>query len=190
MKRLSVIALFALLTTMALPPPARAQFGSVIMPDSSIDATMILNETGAAQSLNADGANLQYLTWAVVDESTINAPTAGYVLAIGYGTAYALTTNSGELIDMEIGVSDDCDASPSPANILPVHITRPITATRRAHIPFSMQKIFPVSAGDQTFCIVGQSLFLYQAPSIEDIGVENLSLSLLFIPSAYGPLDQ
>jgi len=189
MKRLSGFALFALLTTMVLPPGARAQFGSVIMPDNSLDATMILDEAGAAQSLNADGANLQYLTWAVVDESTINAPTSGYVLAIASGTAFAFTHHSGERIDMEIGVSDDCDASPSPDNIHSVHLQRLVPNSSRRHIPFSMQKIFDVSAGDQTFCIVGVSLFLYQ-DTHEDIGVENLSLSLLFIPSAYGPLDQ
>ncbi len=186
MKRLSVFVLFALLTTMALTPLAKAQDGNVILSPDAIDAMEIENETGATQSMAEGPVTLNggpVGLFVVVETGTIIAPTSGYVLAIGSGQLH-LPNFFAQSIEAELGVSDDCDASVSSANTQTVHIQLG-NAEHETRIPFSTQRLYPVTAGAQTFCIVGKRLF----PASELMDVERMSLTLQFIPTAYGTVE-
>lgn len=188
MKRLSVFVLFAMFTTMALAPPSRAQFGSVIMPDSSIEASMILNETGAAQAIEADETvNLTLSNPGGGAILGIVAPTAGYVLAIGTLEVHSVIFGSG-LYEASIGLSRDCDASSSKVqthNPIVINLTMGPTGLNTVSA-VSLSFIFTVSAGDHTFCITG----LTTTPTAEGVGhMENMHLALFFTPTAYGVVD-
>ena len=192
MKPLSVFVLFALCTTMALAPPARAQDDSVILPEGSIDATDIFDETGAAQSLDPIGVVIvESESFVVVESSTIINPTSGYVLTIGSGHLRILTPQ--EFLNIDLGVSDDCDAMSPPmtASIQYVSIRSQLGGGASA-FPFSTQRSYLVSAGAQTFCIVARSLPANSGLNVCEVGtctVERLSLSLLFFPTAYGTVE-
>ena len=184
MNRLSVFVLFAQITTMALAPPARAQRDdSVILPADAIDATEILNETGAAQSDEDETVVLRLSDPVGVASSTIDAPTAGYVLVLGTLQLHVVSSATGRY-EAEIGVSDDCDASPSHSHSILIQV--PIPPAEEVILPVSPLRIFPVSAGDQTFCIVGHT----NTPEGEGAGqLERMTLSLFFTPTAYGVVD-
>ena len=154
------------------------------MPDNSIDAPMILNETGAAQSDDDETVVLRLSDPAGVASSTIDVPTAGYVLALGTLQLHVVSSATGRY-EAELGVSDDCDASPSHSHSLLIHVHIP-PGEEVIH-PVSTQRIFPVSAGDQTFCNVGHT----STPEGEGVGqVERMTLSLFFTPTAYGDVDR
>ena len=158
---------------------------SVQLPSDAVSSAEILNETGATQGLNS---GVFFLAGEgsidILESSTITAPSSGYVLAIGSGSIGAAHVIN-EVEAAYIGVSTDCiDGTPSlpPDQVNDFHI--PETAPFGSWaVPFSAQHIFPVSAGLHTFCILAEEFS-------GDVQTADISLSLVFIPTAYGSVDQ
>jgi len=80
MKRLSIFVLFAMFTMFALAPPASAQDDSTILPEGTVNATEILNETGAAQNLDSPEEIALPSSATVVMTSTITVPSSPLLL--------------------------------------------------------------------------------------------------------------
>ena len=155
--------------------------GSLQLTVDAVNATEILNETGVTQNVHSTGQNLTGTQ--VVESTTITAPTPGFVLVIGSGVLDTDHTNGADS-EALFGVSDDCDGTPTLSSDQDNQLEIPGAApTGLWAFPVSAQKIFPVSAGANTFCIVTSEV----SGSWE---TWDESLSAIFIPTAYGTIDQ
>ena len=192
MKRLSVFVLFALSTTMALAPPAWAQDTNVILPGGSIDATERSDEPGTAQKLVAVGDSLTDVL-AVQATTSLTAPADGYVLAMASGTIIIDCGVSQGIPpcgpnEVIFAVTDDCDATPTE-HLQEVRISiPPIPESGIGVFPMSTQRVYPVIAGAMTFCIVGGLEVPSDVPLV--LSTKNLSLSVMYLPTAYGMVDE
>lgn len=158
---------------------------SVQLPSDAVSSTEILNEAGAAQSVDDNNTDLTGGdTVDILESSTITAPSSGYVLVIGSGRIRAIHAN-GTLDNAGIGVSADCtDGTPTLPPAQDNDFRIPSSApTGDWYVPFSAQHIFEVSAGSNTFCILAEEFG-------GTVQTADESLSLVFIPTAYGTVDQ
>ena len=185
MKRLSIFVLFALITTMALAPPTRAQDDAAILPTDAVNSNEILDEPGAAQGINLSVTTLGG-GHEVVASSIITPPVPGYVLVMVSGEI-TIGHVFGTRDVVNIGVSDDCDASPDLDNDQSKHsITLEDDPSGFITTIFAAQKIFAdfTMQIPRTFCCVANKL------NGITISVDRITLSVLFIPTAYGAVQQ
>lgn len=154
----------------------------VKLPESSIGPGELLAEAGIAHKFiddnNGVGFPLPPNEYVVLAARTIDAPTDGYILALassGFKVAnnniFAGSTSISFCVTQATD-SFDCGRPPSTT----VKSLDPIIA--------STNSVFPVSAGPQ-------NVFLWvQSSNLNDEYVAvDASLTLLFIPSAYGTVD-
>jgi hypothetical protein len=122
----------------------------------------------------------------------ITAPTAGYVLAMASGMLY---TNHINGTDSEGYLGISLNSTTTMGNTMDSYIRIPsATATGFWYMPFSVQGVFTVTQGTNTFRILGRNT------AANAVGWWDPKLSLLFVPNTYGtitplatsviPLDQ
>lgn len=153
---------------------------SDISNSAGINVSKIENESGVAQ--NVMGAN--YPVSAPVQtfaSRTITCPSPGYVLAVGSATGI-MTHIYPTASQMVFGVSDN-GAFDSDQN--KVWETPNSAPSGSYYNILSAQKIFPVSAGPHTFNILAGRI-----SGSGSILITDLTLSLVFIPTAYGTVTQ
>lgn len=154
----------------------------VKLPDSSVGPAETFAEPGLAQRFQNDdfgvGFQLPPNESVVLSARTIEAPSDGYILALG---SFGVQEAENNLFAADTGVSMcitqatdsfDCGRRPS----VTVAPTQPAIASSHA--------VFPVSAGPQNVFIWARS----SNPSDEYEALD-ISLTLVFIPTAYGTVD-
>ena len=156
---------------------------SVALPVNAINATEILNETGAAETTTSVGINLtnDAAVIDIVNSVTINAPTAGFVLVLASAevTVNHVNTQNSSIV---LGVSDSSTAFNSNTDI-EIRID-PDVLSGGFDYPFTSHAIYPVSAGANTFYFLGSDTMTGGASA----SVRDRQLSAVFIPTSYGSI--
>ena len=148
---------------------------AVQLPTNAVSSIELANESGVA---SATGTTLGSLDGTVQNilSRTITAPSAGYVLVVGAGE---IVTNNGTIShSVRLGVSNDCDATPT----LPASSRMALLIPRFDDVyqgVVSGNAIFSVAARVNPFCLLAEELY-------GDASYADRQLSVLFVPTAYG----
>ncbi|MBI5869115.1 MAG: hypothetical protein HZB43_12660 [candidate division Zixibacteria bacterium] len=114
----------------------------------------------------------------VLTSRSLTAPSDGYILAIATGEVYIVHTNAVNSLGL-FGLAD------SPAAIVTVQNQTQMPGaapTGTYKIALAAATILTVSAGTHTIYLLGQEV-------TGNLRVNDLELSLLFVPTAYGTVD-
>jgi len=152
---------------------------SVNLPVDAIGSSEILEEAGCASYLLAGGISLSSTPTTIASRS-IAAPSSGYVLVIGtcQGQTYH---NIGTASSAQFGVSNASGTMPSAQDALYyVHAGMPTGWFDRV---VTVHGLFPVTEGTNTFYLLGRELS-------NDFTCYNTSLTLVYIPTAYGTVTE
>ena len=153
--------------------------GSVSLPVDAIGSSEILEEAGCASFV--DGlANVDLETTpTTLAVRSLTAPASGHVLVIA--TCQARTNHvNAYTSSANFGVSTSSSGFPSAQDVL-FYITSGMPSGLFDR-PLTVHGLFPVSAGTNTFYFLGQEIN-------NDFTVWDVSLTAIFIPSAYGTVD-
>lgn len=149
---------------------------SVLLPAGAISSTEEFNEPGAASDIVNPSASIADHAFTTLATRTINAPGAGYVLALGSLQARV----QGSFYDsVNIGIS----TSPSS---LPVSQQTPLIYTHGFNdilsLPVTVQGLFSVGAGVTTFYLLAEDDTSYWTAG-------HRKLTLVYLPTSYGTID-
>jgi hypothetical protein len=151
---------------------------SVVLPSDAISANESLDEPGAA-SVNQSSATVLDGTVQTLSTRTLNVPSLGYCLVIGTVEAQ-LTHTNGVTSSALFGVSDAAGVFPTTQGL---SMTVSASAATGTYIqPITVQSIFPVFAGNNTFYLLGDE----NAGSFQ---TTKRQLSILYVPTAYGTVS-
>lgn len=153
---------------------------SIRLPSGSVGAAELLNEPGLASALDSGFIDLA-ATPASVLSRTITPPSSGHVLALGQAVARINHVN-GTSTSGACGLSDDgvafgtaqdvniiiASGAPSGSYGIPVHVNGVFAAT---------------GTGSMTIHLLGSE-------ASGDIQLEDVSLTLLYVPTSYGTVSQ
>lgn len=155
---------------------------SVNLPVDAVSSVEILNEIGAAQNAAPAYTALTPFTFTTITSQTINAPTDGYVIALAQGEVEIIHVQGSGFVYMTLGISQFEDNVPLTQDFGP---EIPGTSVSGEYLfPVSPHAIFPVTAGPQTFFLLG---YYGSGGSNEDnMGVWDAQLTLMFVPTIYG----
>jgi hypothetical protein len=153
--------------------------GSVNLPVDAIGSAEILEEAGCASYVEGISSTALTTSPTILASRSFTSPSSGYVLAIG--TCQGQTNHvNGTVSSAQFGVSDVSSAFPEAQDVLfYVHPGMPSGWFDR---PVTVHGLFPVSAGTQTFYFLG-------VENSHEFTAYDKSLTLVFIPSAYGITD-
>jgi hypothetical protein len=162
--------------SIAFDTDATTANGSVLLPTGAIAAAEIADETGVAGAL--EGLASLELTGGVqtVEAHSLTAPASGYVLAIGTVQVIAEHT-SGTFDVVTIGIAKAPGAFPASQDLTLSNAAN--LANGGYSTPVTVQGIFPVSAGVNTFYLLAQE-------TNGSIRLFDWTLSLVYLPTAYG----
>ncbi len=150
---------------------------SIDLPTSAISASEMLDEPGAASS-TANTSTVIGLTPAILLSRTITVPDDGYVLVLG-STQGQIGHTIGTSSTLNVGVSDDPSALPDNQDLGWLIPTSSATGTYT--LPITAHGLFEVSAGSNTFYLLGRS-----ATASAPMFALDKQLSLIYIPTSYG----
>ena len=154
---------------------------SASLPIGAISDTEILDEPGAGSDTAYPISGLA-LTGSVdiMGIRTITAPSSGYVLLVGSCQA-RVTHSNGTTSYADFGVSNVSDTFPETQELA---ITIPSAAASGVYdYPVTSHGLFPVGAGSNQFYFLGREGTSTTAT------VFDVHLTVLFIPTAYGTID-
>jgi hypothetical protein len=153
---------------------------SVQLPQDAINDYEILDEPGAGSDTGYPGVALDLTgNIDVMASAAITAPSDGYALVIG--SLQANLTHTETLVTYaDFGVSNVSDAF-SDSQELPAEISSAAPSGSYG-FPVTSHAIFPVSAGSNTFYFLGDE-------GGGTVTVNDVHLSVVFIPSAYGTIE-
>lgn len=149
--------------------------GSVALPNDAISAAETLDEPGVASATANAFINLDGTTQTLLSRQ-ITVPAAGFVLVIGSFEVSAAHTN-GTQSSANFGVSAVAGTFPLTQSLN--YLVSGAAPTGSYLSPISVHGLFQVAAGTHTFFLLGDEAF-------GNLSVDDLSLSLLFVPSSYG----
>jgi hypothetical protein len=155
---------------------------SVDLPANAISSFEMLDEPGAAQSVNAGSVSL--ITNGVLvplSTRTITCPAAGYILAIASAEVLIPhTTSSTDLLTFGVSLtSSSLDADQSKQ----LQLSTSIPAGTFSYI-VSSQKIFPAVPGANLVWALGRKDL-----GLNNHSIENITLSILYVPTSYGTVS-
>ena len=154
--------------------------GSVVLPNNSIGAAEIADEPGCSATNRSGGDAPVTAVFpsppSSVFSNSITAPTSGYVLAIA--TINVQVTTVGAAL-CRWGLTTDPTNIPPDAMMLVEY--QPSNTPGSWGTPVTLHRLFPVSAGTTTVHVMAQEI----AASWE---FNKTQLSLVFLPTAYGPV--
>jgi hypothetical protein len=152
---------------------------SVRVPGDAISALEMLNEPGIACNNNTGTMELTGPIQVLVSR-TITPPGNGYILAIGQ-TSTRITHTVGTGTSCIVGLSDD-GTSYAYAQDMNIQISSQAPSGQYS-IPVGLNSVFAASADvPLTVYIVAEELSGY-------VLLEDFSLTLLYVPTAYGTVD-
>jgi len=152
---------------------------TVLLPTDAIGSSEILEEAGCASYVEGLSSIALTSLPTVIASRSITAPAVGYVLAIAtcQGQTYH---NNGAASSAHFGVSSSASAFPEAQDVLYyVHSEMPTGWFDRV---VTVHGLFPVTSGTSTFYFLGEELN-------NNFTAFDRSLTLLFIPSAYGVIS-
>jgi hypothetical protein len=154
--------------------------GSVVLPNNSIGAAEIADEPGCAGT-NFSSSGVQVTAVfpnppSSVFSNSIVAPTPGYVLAIATMNARVVAINGAVC---RWGLTSN--PTNIPADAMNLVEFQPSGTSGSWSTPVTLHRLFPVSAGTTTIHVMAQEI----AASWE---FDKAQLSLIFLPTAYGPV--
>jgi hypothetical protein len=158
--------------------------GAILNADIAVDeinSNRLENEPGAVQSV-ASAVFALSNTVASYRSVTIDAPTSGYALVIASATGIIIH-NLGQTNTLKFGVSESAtslDADQAKEWV----IASGVPSGTQRHI-MSAQKIFPASAGNNTY-----HLSAIDAGGNSGKSIADMTISVIFIPTAYGSVSQ
>ena len=157
---------------------------AVVLPADAISPAETLAEAGVGYATRTTSFSLDN----DFDDSlkrTIVAPSDGYVLAIASLHAETDFRDIGQSQIVTLGVSTDCGFSDVPPAALRTDFKIEFGVLKGvARLPFSFQGLFEVTSGPVEVCIMGRI-----SNEIATTTLRNQSLTLLFIPTAYGTVS-
>jgi len=157
---------------------------SVNLPVDAVSSTEILNESGVAQNSANDYTALTPLTYTTITSQTINAPSDGCVIALGQGEVEIDHVQGSGNVYMTLGISRFETNVPVTQDFGP---ELPATSVTGEYLfPVSPHAIFPVTAGPQTFFLVGY--YGSGGSNNDNMGVWDAQLTLIFVPTIYGEI--
>lgn len=156
---------------------------SVFIPTDSINSSEILNEVGAAETVN--GTTLISLSTQPTNPDqiasvTINAPSPGSVLVIATAET-SISHVNGTSSRVNYGVSSQATTFPGNGDI--ELIIDDATPTGVFDHPVTVHGLFNAFQGSNTYYFLGLKTFAGGSASVLDV-----QLSAIFIPTAYGTL--
>ncbi len=156
---------------------------SVVLPSNSINSSEILDEVGAAETVN--GSSLISLSTLPTNPDqiasvTINAPTSGHVLVIATAET-SISHINGVNSRVNYGVSNQATTFPGNGDI--ELIIDDATPSGNFDHPVTVHSMFNATEGSNTYYFLGLKTFTGGSASVLDI-----QLSAIFIPTAYGSL--
>jgi len=152
---------------------------SVELPTSAIAAAECFDEPGVASNANSDGVAIASTTLAIILSRTITVPAAGYVLVLGTTQCeISHTTGTNDLYN--IGVSDSSTVLPANQDLYTIVIAALPTGTYEKVV--SPQGLFAVSAGANTFYLLGQKT----SSASDNATAFDSQLTLIYFATAYG----
>jgi len=155
---------------------------------SAVNSSKISDEPGVAQSISMVETVINMGQLVTLRSRTISCPSAGYVLAIGSAYIQAdhkpipPTYFSSVFV---LGVSDSAKLYSEQAGKAWSIPNAVLTATYANTM--SSAKLFPVSAGNKTFYLMGLGIMI--EPSGNMFKADNMTLSLVFFPTNYGTVS-
>lgn len=162
---------------------AKIANGTVSAIDIGINAVNrdhLSDEPGVAQVLDGSPAGITLASTTPVNilSRSMSCPASGYVLAIVSCNLYMATgiNAKADLGISQVSLTFPWDLVSSPANA---------ASNWSITFPFSMQRIFAVTAGVHTFYFVGSVHPLYSGP----ISAFNAMMSLVYFPTSYGTVS-
>lgn len=151
---------------------------AVELPAGSISAIEELNEPGIASANSTSITSLPLFSDVTLLTQTITTPSSGYVLAIG--TCQIEIGHTNGTTDSALFWVAHGAAFPGSASM--VHMIAGSAPTGSYYDIITVQAIYSVLAGVQTFNLVGSE-------AMGSYAVRKRQLSLVFIPTAYGTYD-
>ena len=150
---------------------------SVYLPNNAISKNEIIDEPGVGSYINETGDTLhsQFVT-TDLGSRVMFTPSDGYVLVITTAEA-SIYHLSGDNEIVSLGISDNCTSLYESTKIN-LQLASGIQSGNYS-IPVTVHGLFPVDSGSTTFC------FMAELISPSSITIENISMSLLFVPTAY-----
>lgn len=150
---------------------------ALILPLNGISSMEINNEAGLASSHGSGSFNFSG-SMSVITSRTITVPSDGYVVAFASGQLN-VTHVTADNSTVEFGLSDNTSSIPSN---LDMNISIPILATAGLYVASAnVHGVFDVTEGTHTFYFLGEKM-----SGLGGISMNEVNLTLLFIPTAYG----
>ncbi len=150
--------------------------GAVLLPVGAISSSEEFNEPGAASDIVLPSATIADFSFTTLATRTINAPAAGYVLAIGSLQARV----QGSFYDsVAIGISTSPSSLPTSqyTSLIYTHEFNDILS-----LPVTLHGLFSVSAGVTTFYLLAED-------DTSNWTASHRKLALVYIPTSYGTID-
>ena len=173
---------FAALNTDVAAVNAKFPVKTADVADGAVNAAKTSDEPGGAQAVSSSVGSITTADgYDVLLSRAVTAPAPGFVLAIGSGE-FCFTKVAAKDVGFGVAVSTAItltDAS-EKAFVLPAAASAGEYCT-----PISVQKIFPVPAGEKTINFIGSKFFT----SNPDVQTFDLTLSLVYLPTAYGTVS-
>lgn len=156
---------------------------AVRLPADAISAAEILDEPGGARIGSDPGVTLNnsFSAPTIIQQRTITVPAAGYVFAIGSADVqYSHTAGTFEFANF--GVTKNPAAIPGYQDVA---VSVPAAATGGIYnVPATVHDLVPVTAGANTIYFTG-----YQGSGTNSYTIFDATLTLIYLPTAYGPLS-
>lgn len=151
---------------------------SVALPTSAVSSGEMLDEPGVA-NINTDTGVTLAGGVQVLLSRTITCPDVGYVVVIASCQANHLHVN-GTTDSVDYGVSDSATAFPVTQEV--AHFTPSTAPTGTYIVPATVHGMFAVAAGANTFYFLARE-------SSGAGSVNDMSLTCMYFPTAYGTID-
>ncbi|HSG99276.1 MAG TPA: hypothetical protein VLB27_04450 [candidate division Zixibacteria bacterium] len=150
---------------------------AVIFPDDAVNTHEILDEVGVTNRIQPVGAMQLTSADSTIALRTINAPEDGYVLAIG-----SVTVNTVHVMGNQEVVEVTIRPTAGGSGISVTNRVGTGSNTANWESPVTIHGMFSVSAGANQFVFEAREV-MGNAQSVEDG-----QLTLIYIPTLYGPL--
>lgn len=150
----------------------------IVVPEDYITSSAILDEPGASSAARGIFEITLPTTLTTILSTTLDCPTAGYVMVFGTCEGIADHT-SGTASQGVFGISTSATSLPSNQDMdlaLPSSL-----GSGRVKVPVGVERIFPVTSGMNTFHFLGRTV-------TGSYSADDIQLTAIFLPTAYGTI--